>query len=282
MIRKVINLVQGYRTQDGAGVSLVRVLGNQTVDHYDPILMLDSFDSSNPDDYRAGFPKHPHRGIETFSFIAEGQMVHQDHLGNKETVTSGGGQWLTAGSGVFHAEMIGDVPRMLGVQVWLNLPKKDKMCPPAYHSINAKDIEEIALGGAKLRLVAGQYEDHEGYKGKYLPLDFYDIHIDAGATVTIPAAADRSVMVFTLVNDVYVSGTHVKAKTAAKLGEGDQIELKGGDKAAEVLYISSKKLDEPVSWYGPIVMNTMAEIRTAINELNEGTFIKKKTDYLDD
>lgn len=279
MERKVIKTVQGVRTQDGAGVSLVRVLGNATIRDFDPVLMLDSFDSSNPDDYRAGFPTHPHRGIETVSFLAKGKMTHRDNLGSEETISDGEAQWLTAGSGAFHSETLPGTGRLLGAQLWLNLPQKDKMAPPAYHSITRNEIQEIPLADGTLRLITGNYENYHGHQGKYLPLDYYDIHLHANGKVEIPTDAERSVMLFTLLGDVTVGGTKVKVKTAAKLSEGDTTVIEAGPEGAEVLFVSSKKLDEPVAWYGPIVMNTQSELRTAIKELNEGTFIKSKTSY---
>ena len=132
MERKVEQQVRGFRTQDGAGVNLVRVLGKGTVSEYDPILMLDSFDSTNPDDYTAGFPMHPHRGIETISYVYHGYMTHKDSLGNEDTIGDGEVQWMTAGSGILHEEKLPASERLLGVQLWLNLPAKDKMVPPAY------------------------------------------------------------------------------------------------------------------------------------------------------
>ena len=143
MERKIINHVRGYRTEDGAGVSLVRVLGNRTVRDYDPILMLDSFDSTNPEEYTAGFPMHPHRGIETISYVYCGHMTHRDSLGNEDTIGDGEMQWMTAGSGIMHEEKLPAAERLLGVQLWLNLPAKDKMMPPAYHSIKNPDIGEF-------------------------------------------------------------------------------------------------------------------------------------------
>ena len=140
MERKIINQVAGFRTQDGAGVNLVRVLGNKTVQDYDPILMLDSFDSENPDDYTAGFPMHPHRGIETISYLYRGQMTHRDSLGNEDTIRDGEVQWMTAGSGILHEEKLPASDKLLGVQLWLNLPAKDKMVPPTYHSIKKSEI----------------------------------------------------------------------------------------------------------------------------------------------
>src|SRR5699024_2133580 len=139
MERKVKSKVTGFRTQDGAGVKLVRVLGNATVEEFDPILMLDSFDSTNPDDYTAGFPLHPHRGIETISYLYRGQMVHKDTLGNEASIGDGEVQWMNAGSGIQHEEQIPESDRVLGVQLWLNLPQSQKMSQPSYHSIHNKD-----------------------------------------------------------------------------------------------------------------------------------------------
>ena len=169
MIREVIFETKGQRAIDGAGVNLVRVLGNTTTDIYDPFLMLDAFDSTNPEDYEKGFPMHPHREIETVSFISKGQMIHRDHLGTEAVVHDGEAQWLTAGSGAQHEEMPGG-DRLLGTQLWINLPAKDKMkAAPAYHGISKDEIKEFSLEGGMLRLVIGEYKNHKGWQGKYLP-----------------------------------------------------------------------------------------------------------------
>ncbi|MDN5308427.1 MAG: quercetin 2,3-dioxygenase, partial [Eubacteriaceae bacterium] len=163
MERKIKKKINGFRTQDGAGVNLVRVLGHDTVSDYDPILMLDSFDSTNPDDYTAGFPMHPHRGIETISYVFRGKMTHRDSLGNEDTISDGEVQWMTAGSGILHEEKLPASERLLGVQLWLNLAASDKWVPPAYRSVKNSEIEEIEIENGKLRLLAGQYETHQGY-----------------------------------------------------------------------------------------------------------------------
>ena len=279
MGRKVIEQVQGYRTQDGAGVSLVRVLGLRTVKDYDPILMLDSFDSENPSDYTAGFPLHPHRGIETISYVYKGKMTHKDSMGNEDTIGDGEVQWMTAGSGILHEEKLPAADRLLGVQLWLNLPASQKMVSPGYRSIKNSEIKEIPLEQGKLRLLAGRYREEEGYLSKYLPLDYYDIHLDAGASVTVETDIERSVMVFTLVKDVYVGGELVKEKTAAKLSPGNQVIIRAADEDAQVLFISSTKLEEPVSWGGPIVMNTKEELAKAYEDLDKGTFLKEGISY---
>jgi redox-sensitive bicupin YhaK (pirin superfamily) len=279
MERKISQKVSGYRTQDGAGVNLVRVLGNGTVQEYDPILMLDSFDSTNPDDYTAGFPMHPHRGIETISYVYRGYMTHKDSLGNEDTIGDGEVQWMTAGSGILHEEKLPASERMLGVQLWLNLPAKDKMVPPAYHSIKNDEIEEIDLENGKLRLLAGEFEGRKGYLSKYLPLDYYDLHLNPNASIILNTESNRSVMVFTLLGDAYIGDELVKEKTAVKLTVGDNVEIKATDKNAQVLFISSTVLNEPVVWGGPIVMNTKEELNKAFDDLRKGTFIQNKISY---
>ena len=276
MERKISEQVTGYRTQDGAGVNLVRVLGHGTVETYDPILMLDSFDSTNPDDYTAGFPLHPHRGIETISYVYRGQMTHRDSLGNEDTISDGEVQWMTAGSGIMHEEKLPASERMLGVQLWLNLPAKDKMTSPGYHAVKNADIEEIPLENGKIRLLAGQYKDHKGYMSHYLPLDYYDVHLNPNTSTVIETENDRSVMVFTLLGDAFINGERVKEKTAVKLTAGDHVTIGAADTYTQVLFVSSEYLKEPISWGGPIVMNTREALNKAFDDLNNGTFIQEK------
>ncbi len=272
--RKIIKKVQGFRTRDGAGVSLVRVLGRDTIEDFDPILMLDSFDSTNPDDYTKGFPMHPHRGIETISYLYKGKMVHKDTLGNEDAITSGEVQWMNSGSGIEHEERIPEADRLLGVQLWLNLPKKDKMSQPSYHRVTNDEIKEIDIDGGKLRLLAGKYKDETGHMGEHLPFNYYDIHLDKGKTFEMTMKVDESIMLFTLVGEIEVAGEKVAEKTAVKLSEGDSLKITSLMGGAQILYMSSKKLDEPVAWTGPIVMNTPQEIQEAYIDLRNDTFVK--------
>lgn len=281
MERKIKSKVTGFRTQDGAGVSLVRVLGNSTVKEFDPILMLDSFDSTNPDDYTAGFPMHPHRGIETISYVSKGEMVHRDSLGNEDSIGDGEVQWMTAGSGILHEEKLPASGRMLGVQLWLNLPAKDKMTNPAYHSIKNSEIIEIPLECGYLRLLAGTYEGKTGFVGNYLPLDYYDIHLDSNSLVEIPTEKERSVMLFTLLGSVQIGEETIEEKTAVKLTDGDYAVIKSGENGAQVLFMSSVSLQEPVVWGGPIVMNTKSELEKAFKDLDQGSFLQKSMFYDD-
>lgn len=275
MKRTVTKMVKGRNAVDGAGVHLVRVLGPDTIKDFDPILMLDSFDSTDPKKYTAGFPFHPHRGIETISYVSKGKMKHRDNIGFSDTVNDGEVQWMTAGSGILHEELVPASDHLLGVQLWLNLPKKDKMTTPKYHAVKADQIKDIEIENGKLRLLAGNYKDHKGFQSNHLPFDYYDIHLEPNATFTVEVGEYRSVMLFTLVGDVTVEDTLITEKTAAKLSKGDSVTIKNGNKKAQVLFISSEALNEPVAWGGPVVMNTQEELQLAFAELRNNTFIKE-------
>lgn len=278
MERKISTKIQGYRTVDGAGVSLVRVLGNHTTEEFDPILMLDSFDSTNPSDYIAGFPMHPHRGIETISYIAKGKMVHKDTLGNEEAVGDGEVQWMNAGSGILHEEQVPAADRLLGVQLWLNLPSDQKMSKPTYRSIKKDEIPEVQIEGGKIRILAGSYKDVQGYQSQHLPLDYYAIELTKDARLKIDSRENDSVMLFSLLGSMKVGDEIIPEKTAVKLLPGTYVNIQALEDDTQVLYMSSKALKEPVAWAGPIVMNTHQELEEAFDELNAGTFIKDRTE----
>lgn len=274
MNRTIKHMVQGYRTKDGAGVSLVRVLGPQTIDAYDPILMLDSFDSTNPSEYMAGFPMHPHRGIETITYLQEGSMKHKDSLGNSGTIMSGGVQWMTAGSGILHEEMPESSERLLGVQLWLNLPQKEKMDKPAYHDLPKESMPVVTGEGYQIKIVGGSYGDVEGFKAPHHPLTMYAIHLEKDAELTLDVPENDAAILFTLQNDALICNEEVREKTAVLTSTGDKLTLGALDTDADILYLSAPRLNEEVSWGGPIVMNTDEELKLAFAELRQGTFIK--------
>lgn len=279
MTRAIEQQVKGQQTFDGAGVDLVRVLGHPTAEVFDPILMLDSFDSTDPEAYKAGFPSHPHRGIESISYLVQGQMMHRDSLGHEDTISDGEVQWMTAGSGIQHEEQLPVSERLLGVQLWLNLPAKDKMVAPAYHHIKREDIPEVAIDGGKVRVLAGAFNGVQGFQSSYVPLDYYDVQLDAGKTATIATDPARMTMVFTLLGDAVVEGEAIAAKTAVKLASGDSLQLAAGDNAVHILVISAPALHEPIAWHGPVVMNSLADIAKASAELRNGKFLKHEIQY---
>lgn len=276
MKRKILNRTQGFRTKDGAGVSLVRVLSRNTTKEYDPILMLDSFDSTDPEDYIKGFPMHPHRGIETITYLREGTMTHKDSMGNEDTITDNEVQWMTAGSGIMHEEMPKPSKRMLGVQLWLNLLAKDKMVRPHYQSLRDDDLKIVEEDNAKVKVISGEYKGIKGYAPKYLPLDFYEIEIKKNEEITIDTKDDQQVILFTLIGDIEVEGDVVSEKTAVTTTDGDKLTIKAKDEDVIVLFLQSIPTNEEIAWAGPIVMNTNEDLRQASLDLRNGTFIKEK------
>lgn len=279
MERKIYNQLTGFHTKDGAGVHLVRVLGNKTASAYNPLLLLDSFDSKNPEEYMAGFPMHPHRGIETISYVYRGKMTHRDSLGNEDTIGDGEVQWMTAGSGILHEEKLPASDQLLGVQLWLNLPAHQKMVSPAYHSIKNHEIEEIAFDGGKIRLLAGHYKNYKGFLSAYLPLDYYDVHLSPEARFHYEVPNERLIVLFALKGDFIIGDEVLSEKTAALLTYGTDITVKAGLEGGQLLYISTLPLEEPIAWGGPIVMNTREELNQAFDDLEKGVFLKKNINY---
>ncbi|MDR2302781.1 MAG: pirin family protein [Deltaproteobacteria bacterium] len=272
--REFKKAVKGHATVDGAGVHLVRVLNDRTVEDYDPFLMLDSFDATDPSLYVKGFPYHPHRGIETITYIIEGQMIHEDSLGNKGTINSGESQWMTAGSGIMHQEMPQASKRMLGAQIWLNLPKKDKMAPPRYFDIKKDMIPVIEDGPATVRVISGHYKGTQGVTPKYVPATLYDVSIKPNSLFEIDTVPTDNVFVFLVEGPIKTAGHDCEVKSAVLYGPGDRIELETKAEPSRLIYFSGPPIKEPVAWGGPIVMNTREELEEAFDELGKGTFIK--------
>lgn len=277
--RKVKKSVRGQSTVDGAGVNLIRVLGDRTVEDFDPFLMLDSFDSYDPDDYTAGFPMHPHRGIETITYLLAGEIDHEDSLGNKGVIHADESQWMTAGSGIMHQEMPQAAPRMLGLQIWLNLPQKEKMTDPAYFDIKKDMMRDVPEEFGIVRVIAGEYKGEKGVKPPHWPATLYDVTVDAGHTATIPTNADENVFVFLILGDAEIGGKKYDEKTAVLFGEGDAIEVTALKAPCRFIFFAGRKLEEPVAWGGPIVMNTEDELIATFHELRDGTFIKKNAGH---
>ncbi|AFA46898.1 pirin family protein [Acetobacterium woodii] len=274
--RKVTQVIQGMKAVDGAGVHLTRVLSHQTVKDFDPFLMLDSFDSENPQDYIKGFPMHPHRGIETVTYLVKGLIEHQDSLGNKGVIESGCSQWMTGGSGILHQEMPQACERMLGFQLWLNLPKSEKMTKPKYFEIRSENIPLYKGNGFSVGVISGAYESIKGAEPHHIQATILDVSVEAGQSVEIPTQKGETVFVFLIEGQAVVSGNLYQEKSALLFDEGDLIKVKANDKGLRFAMFSAPPLHESVAWGGPIVMNTEAELRQAFAELEEGTFIKEQ------
>jgi len=273
--REILKTVRGQRAVDGAGVSLVRVLSNRDVYDFDPFLMLDSFDSTDPADYTAGFPWHPHRGIETITYLIHGKIEHMDSLGNKGTIESGESQWMSAGSGILHQEMPMASERMLGLQLWLNLPKSEKMSDPAYLGIAQDMMPVVETEHATVRVLSGSFGGVTGVTPRHIQAGILDVSLKKNGSITMPTKPDETVFAFLITGDAVIDAHLINEKTAVLFGAGDSITIEATpDRALRFLLFSGKALHEPIAWGGPIVMNTRDELDLAFDELRRGTFIK--------
>lgn len=275
--REVVKIVQGSAQTDGAGVHLTRVLGMRDVRDLDPFLMFDAFDSTNPADYVKGFPWHPHRGIETVTYLIEGSFEHRDSLGNVGTISSGGCQWMTAGSGIIHQEMPKPSDWMLGAQLWINLPQKDKMAPPEYNDIKPEQIPVLRTQNSEIRIIAGQYNETKGaMQGKYVYATYLDVKVEANSTLVLQTIPGETVFCYLVLGAAQFGESEkpVKMRSAVLFDDGEELAIKTSDSGVRMLVLMGKSLNEPISWGGPVVMNTRAEIETAFDEMDNGTFIK--------
>lgn len=280
--RKIRRIVTGSTQTDGAGVRLVRVIGHADVAEFDPFLMLDAFDSQNPADYVRGFPWHPHRGIETVTYLIAGDIEHGDSLGNRGHIRDGGCQWMTAGSGIIHQEMPQPSPRMLGLQLWLNLPRKDKLAPPQYRDLTAAQIPKVREEGGTVGVISGAYRGTTGAtQGDYVRALVLDVALDAGAAWTLPVDAVATVFLYiaegAAVFEGRPSAEQVESHRAVLFGEGDTVGLRAGQEGVRFVLFAGRPLREPVAWGGPIVMNTREELQQAFAELDNGTFIRHQS-----
>lgn len=260
---------------EGAGVRLKRVFGYNEVPLFDPFLLLDHFGSKNPEDYIKGFPWHPHRGIETVTYMLNGEVEHGDSIGNSGVIKSGDIQWVTAGSGIIHQEM----PRrydglMQGFQLWVNLPSKKKMITPRYRGITKDQVPTLEKEGAKIKVIAGRIDKTEGpVQDLVVDVEYLDVELEAGKTFEHPTNKDWKVFAYVVKGSAHSNDTLIKSEHCAVFGEGDTIRI-GTKEGVRFIFVIGKPLQESVAWGGPIVMNTEEELAKAFQELERGTFIK--------
>ncbi|UAW97421.1 pirin family protein [Halopseudomonas nanhaiensis] len=281
--RNVVQTLTGRPSSDGDGVKLTRVFGGAQAELFDPFLMLDEFGSDEAADYVGGFPSHPHRGFETVTYMLDGRMLHQDHLGNRGLLEPGGVQWMTAGRGIIHSEMPQqDSGRMRGFQLWLNLPAAEKMQPAAYRDLRPDDVPSFSLAsGASIKLIAGELNvDGQVLVGAITdrstrPL-YLDLHLQADQTVELPVAAELNALLYLYEGSARIEGEHaavdIHKGQLARLGEGDRVEMLSGRDGAKLLLIAGKPLREPIVQYGPFVMNRREEIEQALKDYRDGNF----------
>lgn len=280
--RSVLSTHVGQPTSDGAGVRLLRVIGGPGLERFDPFLMLDEFGSENPGEYIAGFPSHPHRGFETITYMLEGRMRHEDHMGHVGLLGSGGVQWMTAGRGVIHSEMPEQQEgTMRGFQLWLNLPAADKLCAPGYRDFAPEEIPSLRTAeGVGVKVIAGRFEDGRiGADGAVqrpqTEPQLFDLQLPAGSQVTPKLAEGLRVMLYVYEGSLGVGDARTEASAGRLLRLSDQgalrLQSQGG---ARVLLIAGRPLGEPIVQYGPFVMNSREEIEQALRDYRNGNFVE--------
>jgi quercetin 2,3-dioxygenase len=296
--RRIRKVIRSRPTVEGAGVHLRRAIGTGEVNEFDPFLLLDDFRSHDPRCYQKGFPWHPHRGIETITYVLQGAVEHGDSMGNVGAIAAGDVQWMTAGSGIIHQEMPkgNEAGHMGGFQLWANLPSSHKMMDPRYRGLKASQIPVISpVEGVTVRIICGEIE---GTKGPVTDIvtdpEYLDVSVDADSQFIHPTKPDHTVFAYVIDGEgrfcqegdsftYQVQGenyfdmerrTTIVNNTLVSFDKGDQVVISAEKKTLRFLLISGKPIGEPVAWYGPIVMNTQEELRTAFDEYDKGTFIK--------
>jgi redox-sensitive bicupin YhaK (pirin superfamily) len=281
MIRAVARIVTPEPVVEGAGVHLRRSIGTRALDHLDPFLLLDHFESVRPEDYEAGFPYHPHRGIETVTIVRTGEVQHRDSLGHQGRIGAGDIQWMTSGSGILHEEMPQVRPEGIGgLQLWLNLPAREKMTRPKYRDLeSSRLLDERLDGGATVRVIAGEAAEGKlvgPVEGLAVAPKFVDVTLPPAAT--FQEAVERGHTAFAYVDQGQVhfgpAQRAVRAPALVVFDDGDEVEASGGPSGGRFLLAAARPLGEPIARHGPFVMNTRAEIEQALRDLRSGHFIR--------
>jgi hypothetical protein len=300
-VRKIKKVWKGKPTLEGAGVHLRRAFGFDEVPQLDPFLLLDDFHSDNPKDYLPGFPWHPHRGIETITYVLHGRVEHGDSMGNKGTISSGDVQWMTAGSGIIHQEMPkgSENGLMWGFQLWANLPQSQKMMDPRYRDVTSPQIPEVTLNtGVKVKIICGMVNGVSGpVKDIVIDPEYIDVSMPPKTAFTHPVKSGHTLFAYVIDGKGYfdqgrnsyahevIGSNYFDFKRECLVGaenlvcyshDGDQVSVTTEETPVRFLLVSGKRIGEPVAWYGPIVMNTQDELRLAFEEYEKGTFIKYK------
>lgn len=277
-LRTIRQRVPALEVTEGAGVTVHRSIGTPALKNLDPFLMLDHFGSDNPDEYIAGFPEHPHRGFITFTYMLDGHMEHRDSMGNRGDLQAGGAQWMKAASGVIHSEMPKQTAGLMrGFQLWINLPASEKMSDPAYQEFSTAAIPETVRDGARVRVLAGEYDDVHGViEDPETDVLYLDVRLEAGRRFESPLAGDRNAFVYVFEGDATLAGEALPRHTLAVLGKGEGFAIDAGGEGARFILVAGRPIGEPVVQYGPFVMNRREEIEQAFADYRDGKLVRTR------
>jgi redox-sensitive bicupin YhaK (pirin superfamily) len=280
--RLVKQRITARPVREGAGVLVHRTIGTPALRHLDPFLLLDHFSNENPDDYIAGFPDHPHRGFNTFTYMLDGHMQHQDSMGNRGDLRAGGGQWMKAASGLIHSEMPQQSEGLMrGFQLWINLPAKEKMGDPGYQEYSPEAFPTIPLsGGGEVRVIIGRYDEAEGpIRDPNTDVQYLDVRLAPGSEFHHRIAAETA-FVYVFEGDAAVVDTALATHTLAVLGPGDELLITAGLRGARFILVGGRPLGEPIVQYGPFVMTSREEIEQALDDYSNGRLVQKKAGFV--
>ncbi len=282
--RRIRQLVPAMEVTEGAGVTVHRTIGTPRLRHLDPFLMLDHFGSDDPNQYIAGFPDHPHRGFITLTYMIDGHMLHQDSMGNRGDLRSGGIQWMKAASGVIHSEMPQQTDGLMrGFQLWINLPSKEKMSDPEYQDFGPGKIPVVETDGRRVKVIAGQYGDARG------PIDdpntgvlYVDVTLDPGVDFAQSVPAEFSVFVYVFEGEATIGDTKLSRHSLTVLADGDSIDIRAGGNGARFILLAGRPLKEPIVQYGPFVMTNREDIERAVYDYSANRLVQKRAHVVSD
>jgi len=280
--RQVKQVIQAMPVSEGAGVTVHRTIGTPALRNLDPFLMLDHFSSDDPDDYIAGFPNHPHRGFNTFTYMLDGHMLHQDSMGNRGDLRAGGAQWMKAASGVIHSEMPQQANGLMrGFQLWINLPSTEKMSDPAYQEFQPGSFPVIENGQSNVKLIVGDYAGEKSpISDSTTHVQYLDVSIAPNAAFSTEIATNRQGFLYVFEGEVAIEGTKLQQHNFAVLGDGDNVTIEAGEAGARLILVSGMPLSEPIVQYGPFVMNTEDEIKQAFQDYQQGKLVRGKASFV--
>ncbi len=280
--RRVTQLVPAQEVTEGAGVTVYRTIGTPGRRHLDPFLMLDHFGSTNPDDYIAGFPEHPHRGFITLTYMLDGHMRHRDSMGNEGDLRAGGAQWMKAASGVLHSEIPQQKEgRMRGFQLWINLPAALKMSEPEYQEVAPETIPEIETDAARIRVLAGEHGGQAGpVSDPNTRIEYLDVTVAAGGRLEHASPPEHAAFLYVFEGDARLGDQELPQHHLAVLGEGSRVSVQAGEAGARFLLVAGRPLGEPIVQRGPFVMSTEEEIEQAMHDFREGRLVRRKAEVV--
>lgn len=276
--RRIYQLVPAVEVTEGAGVTVHRTIGTPQLRHLDPFLMLDHFGSDDPNQYVAGFPDHPHRGFITLTYMIDGHMLHEDSMGNRGDLRSGGIQWMKAASGVIHSEMPQQTGGLMrGFQLWINLPAKEKMSDPEYQDFGPDKIPVVEADGRKVKVIAGRYGDSRGpIHDPNTDALYLDVTLKPGATLSQPIPSEFSAFVYVFEGEAKIGETNLPMHSLTVLADGDSVDIRAGADGARFILVAGRPLKEPIVQYGPFVMTNREDIEHAVNDYNNNRLVQKR------